>query len=406
MQILSNYKALFKKNPDTRYYLITGGRGSGKSYSVSLFLLNLTYEPDNIVLFTRWTMISAHISIIPEFLEKIEVMGVNDDFEITQNEIVNKLTGSKILFRGIKTSQGTATANLKSISGVTCFVLDEAEELVDEDIFDRIDLSIRAKDIPNRVILVMNPSYKTHWIYQRWIQIGQRSDTTYIHTTYKHNQQNLSQSFLDQAERVKETNIDRYNHLFLGHWLDDAEGMLWNRAIIERCRIQTKPELTRIAVAVDPAATANMGSDETGIVVVGKDSQGKGYVLEDLSGKYSPNEWGSVIAQAVKNWKADCIVAEKNQGGDMVQHVIRQYDKSTRVILVTATKGKYVRAEPIYSFYEQNKVFHVGNFPILERQMISFNPEKGDSPDRADALVWGFTELLLKKDLNFAVWLD
>lgn len=406
MEILSNYKPLFKLKPQNRYYLITGGRGSGKSYSVALFLLNLTYEKDNIILFTRWTMISAHISIIPEFLEKIEVMGVSQDFEITQNEIENKLTGSKILFRGIKTSQGTATANLKSISGVTCWVLDEAEELVDEDVFDRIDLSIRAKDVPNRVILVMNPSYKTHWIYQRWVKSGNRNDTEYIHTTYLHNKKNLSQSFLDQAERVKQTNIERYNHLFLGHWLDDAEGMLWNRALIDRCRIWIKPELNRIVVAVDPAATAKMESDETGIIVCGKDSQGKGYVLEDLSGKYSPSEWGSVVSQAVKNWKADCIVAEKNQGGDMVEHVIRQYDKNTRVKLVNATKGKYVRAEPVYSFYEQNKVFHVGNFPILERQMISFNPEKGDSPDRADALVWGFTDLLLTNPVNFQVWLD
>lgn len=406
MEILNNYKPLFKKIPEKRYYLITGGRGSGKSYSVALFLLNLTYEPDNIVLFTRWTMISAHISIIPEFIQKIEVMGVEDDFDITQNEIVNKHTGSKILFRGIKTSQGTATANLKSISGVSCFVLDEAEELVDEDVFDRIDLSIRAKNVPNRVILVMNPSYKSHWIYERWIKTGKRKDTEYIHTTYLHNRKNLSQSFLDQALRVKNTNLDRYNHLFLGHWIEDAEGLLWSRFLIDRCRISNKPELTRIVVAVDPAATAKLDSDETGIIVCGKDIQGIGYLLEDLSGKYSPSEWGSVVSQAVKNWKADCIVAEKNQGGDMVEHVIRQYDKITRVKLVNATKGKYVRAEPIYSFYEQSKVFHVGNFPILERQMITFNPDKGSSPDRADALVWGFTDLLLSKNLNFSVWLD
>jgi PBSX family phage terminase large subunit len=350
-------------------------------------------------------MISANISIIPEFLEKIEVMGVQLDFDITQNEIVNNKTGSKILFRGIKTSQGTATANLKSISGVTCWVLDEAEELVDEDIFDRIDLSIRAKDIPNKVILVMNPSYKSHWIYKRWMS-GKMQDSTYIHTTYLHNKKNLSQSFLDQADRVKKNNISRYNHLFLGEWLEDAEGLLWNKAMIDRCRINVKPEMTRIVVSVDPAATSNMDSDETGITVQGKDANGKGYVLEDLSGKYTPNEWGAVIAQAVKNWKADCIVAEKNQGGDMVESVIRQHDKNTRVILVTATKGKYVRAEPIYSMYEQNKVYHVGNFPILEKQMISFNPDKGNSPDRADALVWGFTELLLKKHSNFAVWID
>jgi PBSX family phage terminase large subunit len=392
MQILSNYKDLFRIDPLTRYHLVTGGRGSGKSFSISLFLLNLTYESGHVILFTRWTMVSAFISIIPEFIEKIELLNKEEDFEITQNEIVNKLTGSKILFKGIKTSQGTATASLKSISGVTTFLLDEAEELVDETVFDRIDLSIRSKDKPNRVILVMNPSYKSHWIYKRWIA-KPKQDCTYIHTTYLHNRQNLSKSFLDAAERTKSENLHRYNHLFLGEWLDDAEGMLWNREIINRSRIQTAPELVRKIVAIDPAITANIGSDETGIVVLGKDERGRIYVLEDLSGKYSPNEWSSLASSAVIRHGADCIVAEKNQGGEMVEAVIRQNDNKTRVKLVTATKGKYVRAEPTYSLYEQSKVFHVGNFPILESQMITFDPDKGKSPDRVDALVWGITEL-------------
>ena len=398
MNLISNYKPLFNQNPSTRYSLITGGRGSAKSFHVSTALLNLTYEKGHIILFTRWTLVSAYISIIPEFIEKIELLDKFNDFEITQTEITNKLTGSKILFKGIKTSQGTATANLKSIAGVTTFVLDEAEELVDEEIFDRIDLSIRAKNTPNRVIMVMNPSYRSHWIYKRFLGQGFQDNTTYIHTTYLDNINNLSQSFIDQAEKTKELNLLRYNHLFLGSWLDDAEGMLWNMALINRIRIAIKPELLRIVVAIDPATTANSDSDETGIIVCANDSDGKGYVLEDLSGKYSPNEWGVVASQAAKNWNADCIVAEKNQGGDMVEAVIRQHDKNTRIKLVTATKGKYVRAEPIYSMYEQGKVFHVGNYPILERQMITFDPDRGKSPDRVDALVWGFTDLLLTAD--------
>jgi predicted phage terminase large subunit-like protein len=405
MQILSNYKDLFRIEPLTRYHLVTGGRGSGKSFSISLFLLNLTYEEGHVILFTRWTMVSAFISIIPEFIEKIELLNKEEDFEITQNEIVNKLTGSKILFKGIRTSQGTATASLKSISGVTTFLLDEAEELVDETVFDRIDLSIRSKDKPNRVILVMNPSYKSHWIYKRWIA-KPKTDCTYIHTTYLHNRQNLSKSFLDAAERTKSENLHRYNHLFLGEWLDDAEGMLWNREIINRSRIPSAPELVRKIVAIDPAITANIGSDETGIMVLGKDERGRIYVLEDLSGKYSPNEWSSLASSAVIRHGADCIVAEKNQGGEMVEAVIRQNDNRTRVKLVTATKGKYVRAEPTYSLYEQSKVFHVGNFPILESQMITFDPDKGKSPDRVDALVWGVTELSEMKTLDFSVWID
>jgi PBSX family phage terminase large subunit len=402
INLLDKYKPLFLDKPKSRYYLVTGGRGSGKSFTVTLFLLNLTYETGHVILFTRWTLTSAFISIIPEFIDKIELMNKQGDFEVTQSEIINKVTGSRILFRGIKTSQGTATANLKSIAGVTTFILDESEELNEEDVFDRIDLSIRAVDKPNRVILVMNPSYKSHWIYSRFVR--QKTDNcTYIHTTYLDNQRNLSQSFLDQAERVKRENLHRYEHLFLGKWLDDADGLLWSRPLLEKAKIVTKPNLDRIVVAIDPAVSANLDSDETGIVVLGKDTNGKGYVLEDLSGKYSPNEWAKVATQAFKNWDADCIVAEKNQGGDMVESVLRAQNGTARIKLVTATKGKYVRAEPIYSLYEQNKIFHVGSFPILEKQMVTFDPDKGKSPDRVDALVWGFTELMLGSTFKFSI---
>ena len=402
IELLDKYKPLFVNPPDTRYFLVTGSRGSGKSYTVTLFLLNLTYEEGHVILFTRWTLTSAFISIIPEFIDKIDLMNKAEDFEITQSEIINKATGSKILFRGIKTSQGTATANLKSIAGVTTFILDESEELMDEDVFDRIDLSIRAVNKPNRVILVMNPSYKSHWIYNRFVK-HPRNDTSYIHTTYLDNEKNLSPSFVAQAERTRTENLHRYNHLFLGHWLEDAEGMLWNRQIIERLRMANSPQLERIVVSVDPAASANLESDETGIVVCAKDDKGNGYVLEDLSGKYSPSQWASVAVKAFERWNADCIVAEKNMGGDMVESVLRSQNTTARIKLVNATKGKYVRAEPIYSLYEQNKIYHIGQFPILENQMITFDPDKGKSPDRVDALVWGFTELLLGSKFTFSI---
>jgi phage terminase large subunit-like protein len=399
IQLLDDYKPLFYEQPDTRYYLITGGRGSGKSWTLALFLLNLTYEKGHVILFTRYTLVSAFISIIPEFLDKIEIMGKMNDFDVTQSEIINKLTGSKILFRGIKTSSGVNTANLKSIAGLSTWVVDEAEELTDPEIFDKVDLSIRAKDVYNRVILVMNPSYKSHWIYQDFVK-NKRKDTTYIHTTYLDNKINLSESFVQAAEKTKRENRARYDHLFMGTWLDDAEGMLWNRAIIGKARVDEAPNLKRIVVALDPAVTANMNSDETGIIVVGKCKEGFGYVLEDLSGKYSPNHWAKIANDAAFRWNADCIVAEKNQGGDMVEAVLKAQGTTTRIKLVSATKGKYVRAEPVYSLYEKGQVYHVGSFPLLESQMVTFDPDKGKSPDRVDALVWGLTELMVKNRSN------
>lgn len=221
---------------DSRYFVITGGRGSGKSYSLNSFLLLLTYEIGHVILFTRYTLTSAHVSIIPEFIDKIETANLSNDFYITKDEIINKKTGSKILFKGIKTSSGTQTANLKSLAGVTTWVLDEAEELTDEDTFDKIDFSIRAKDVQNRVILVLNPATKEHFIYKRFfeskgVKDGSnivKGDTTYIHTTYLDNYENLSKSFILQIEDMKVRRKQKYEHQILGGWLDKAEGVVFN----------------------------------------------------------------------------------------------------------------------------------------------------------------------------------
>jgi PBSX family phage terminase large subunit len=355
-------------------------------------------------------MVSAEISIVPEFTHKIAAYNLEHVFDVTSNEITNKNTGSKILFRGIKTSSGNNTAALKSIANVTTWVIEELEDLTDEDVFDTIDLSIRHKTVRNRIIGVMNPTHKKHFAYNRFYKNipydynGVNEDCTYIFTTYLQNKHNLSQSFLDAAENTKRTNEHRYNHLFLGHWLEDSEGLLWTRALIDRLRIHTKPEvLKRIVVAIDPATTANKNSDETGIVVAGIDAIGNGYVLEDVSGKWTPAEWGLLAVQKAKAWNADCIVAETNAGGDLVQAVIRNVDNRIRYKGVHATKGKYTRAEPIFNLYELGKVYHVGQHPLLELQMCTFNPNEGSSPDRVDALVWALTELMLNTREGFVL---
>ena len=216
------YIPLFKN--ETRYNVITGGRGSGKSFGINVFLLNLTYESGHKILFTRYTMSSANTSIIPEFVEKIDMMGVNAHFRITKDEITNMQTGSSIIFKGIRTSSGNQTAALKSLNGITTFVVDEAEELDDESTFDKIDFSIRSLNKQNRVILILNPTTKEHWIYQRFFLgnivdegfNGSKGDTTYIHTTYRDNKDNLSQSFLARILDMKAKRPDKYQHQILG----------------------------------------------------------------------------------------------------------------------------------------------------------------------------------------------
>ena len=227
------YQTLF--NSDSRYFVVTGGRGSGKSFAVNTFLVLLTYEQNTKTLFTRYTMSSAEMSIIPEFREKLELMGVEDQFTITKTEIKNKLTGSSIYFSGIKTASGDQTAKLKSIQGVNTFVLDEAEELNDEMSFDKIDYSIRSKVAKNRCVLILNPTTREHWIYQRFFQNrsindgwnGTKEGVTYIHTTYLDNLDNLSTSFVNQIDDIKRRRPEKYNHQIMGGWLQKAEGVVF-----------------------------------------------------------------------------------------------------------------------------------------------------------------------------------
>jgi phage terminase large subunit len=232
IDISEKYIPLFKD--ESRYFVMTGGRGSGKSFAATVFLLSLTYEEGHKILFTRYTMVSAHTSIIPEFIEKINLMGVHADFRITKDEIMNLKTGSSIIFKGIRTSSGNQTGALKSLNGITTFVLDEAEELVDEDVFNKINLSVRAKGRQNRVILIMNPATKEHWIYQRFFLTenvlgGSNISTkriTYIHTTYKDNKKGAEKSFLEEIYDMKKKRPDKYEHEILGGWLNKAEGTI------------------------------------------------------------------------------------------------------------------------------------------------------------------------------------
>lgn len=220
---------------DTRYFIITGGRGSGKSFQVGRFAVLLSHYPNEKILYTRQTMTSAQLSIIPEIQEKINLMNRAANFEQSGNTLKNVFSGNEIVFKGLQTSSGDQTASLKSLTGVSCWVLDEAEELTDEAKFDKIDLSFRKKGVQTRIILILNPSSKAHWIYRRFFEskgvsegfTGIHGDTTYIHTTYKDNERNLDQSFLNRANELKTNNPIKYNHIMLGGWLDTVDGVIY-----------------------------------------------------------------------------------------------------------------------------------------------------------------------------------
>jgi len=209
------------------------------------------------------------------------------------------------------------------------------------------------------------------------------------------NRANLAPAFFEQiVKRYEGTRLGRQE--LEAEILDDAPGALWKRPMIEEARIVNAPDLVRVVVAVDPAVSARAASDETGIVVAGVDRAGHGYVLEDLSGRYSPAEWAALVVDAYARHRADRIVAEANQGGALVEANIRTADANASVELVHATRGKAIRAEPVAALYEQRRVHHVGVLAALEDQLTGWDPTTAEqSPDRLDALVWAVTSLLV-----------
>lgn len=278
-----------------------------------------------------------------------------------------------------------------------------------QEAWDNLQFGLRLGDHPKQIVTTTPRPMKL------LKDIILRSDTFITKGNTRENLINLAPPFVKAViEKYEGTRIGRQE--LNAELLDDVPGALWNRSMIEAKRIRPADSLTpiylpdflRIVVAVDPAKETGEGAAETGIVVVGVDHKGQGYVLQDASMLGSPEEWGTAAVRVFDEWEADHLVYEANQGGEMVAAVIRQAAKSLKekgfrtadyipMKDVHATRGKYVRAEPVSQLYEQGRVSHVGSFPQLEDQMCEFTQEgtMGYSPDRLDALVWALTELMV-----------
>lgn len=284
---------------DTRYFVVTGGRGSGKSFEVNRFLTLLTFEQRQKILLTRQTMTSAHLSIIPEFKEKIDLLELNFAFDIKKSEVTNLKTGSEIIFKGLKTSSGDQTANLKSLQGITTWVIDESEELVDETIFDKIDLSLRTKGVQTRVILILNPTTKTHWIYKRFFEnagvpdgfTGQKDNVTYIHTTYLNNLENLDTNFISVVEKIKLENPTKYQHQIMGGWLEKSEGVVitnWQYGEFDNSLPYSFG--ADFGFSIDPSTLVKVAIDKSKkIIYVNELLYKSGLVTTDIAMEYSMN---------------------------------------------------------------------------------------------------------------------
>jgi predicted phage terminase large subunit-like protein len=221
------------------------------------------------------------------------------------------------------------------------------------------------------------------------------------------NAANLAPSFLSQiVARYEGTRLGRQE--LNAEILEDVQGALWTRDLIEEGRRSKAdiPPMRRIVVALDPAVSVGEDSDETGIIVAGLGIDDHGYVLEDASGKLAPIEWARRAVALYRKWRADRIVAEANQGGALVETTIRVLDANASFKAVHASRGKITRAEPIAALAEQFRIHMVGSFPELEDQLCTFAAGSTGSPDRLDAMVWAFTDLMIETGLQFTGFLD
>ena len=254
--------------------------------------------------------------------------------------------------------------------------------------FDNLTMALRLGDSP-KCIITTTPR-PTALIKE----LSKRTDTEVISGNTFENADNLAASAIAMLkERYEGTRLGRQE--LYAEILEDVEGALWNQAMIDSCRMSSKqlPDFTSVIVAIDPAVTSHENSDETGIVVVGKDSNNQYYVIDDLSGRYSPDAWGNKAISAFEEYKADRIVAEVNNGGDLVERLLRNIDSQIPYRSVRASRGKIARAEPVSALYEQGRVRHIKIFSELENQMCTYTGQSKPSPDRLDALVWGLSEI-------------
>ena len=257
--------------------------------------------------------------------------------------------------------------------------------------------------LPLRFYYDLNPCGKKHWTYQEFIQ-GLIPGTKEKHVlNCGHmvlnpfdNAANLPEEYL----RILESLPKRQRQRFLdGIFLNDIEGALWTDQMLSAAKARAPGEIIKTVISVDPAVTNQENSDETGIVVASLDEFADGIVEEDLSGKYSTNTWAQRVVNAYWEYEANEVVAEVNQGGDLVEDAIKTIDPRVKVVKVRASKGKFARAEPVSALYEQGKVSHVKELPDLESQLTEWVPlNSKKSPDRLDAMVWALTHLMLREN--------
>lgn len=398
-----------------KYFLIYGGARSGKTFVICYAIVTRAFKAagSRHVIF-RQDGVDAKQSVgnetIPEVM-RLAYPGVTIKWHDKDGyfELPN---GSQIWLAGLKDK-----ARLDKVLGkeFATIYLNEASQITLEAyrvVTTRLSQScidVDGKPLPLRLYVDLNPTVAAHWTYQLWVsgvnpeaKEGDPARTIVDHAEkYRSltvnpmdNAINLPPDYLDSLRALPERMRRRF---WDGLYTADDDNALWRRSWITR---DTMPVMGRIVVAIDPAISNASGSDETGLIVAGVGQDGRGYVIADESGRFRPEEWARRAISLFDTYDADAVVAEVNQGGDMVEAAVRAAAQGRPVPVrkVSATRAKHLRAEPIAALYEQGKVRHCDDFPELVDQLCAFTiafdrAAQGYSPDRVDALVWAFTDL-------------
>lgn len=411
LMTIAQRKALEVFNSLATFVLFYGGSRSGKTFfAVFLIVLRALLSPNSRHLIARHRFNHAKTSIwydtLPKVLSKC-FPGVAYE-ENKTDWFIRFENGAEIWIAGLDDKKRTekilgneyATIYLNESSQISY----EAFSVVVTRLAQRV-LTVTGRPLRLKMLVDCNPPEKSHWIYQIFFlfrdpvsrEPKNPADYAQIRLNPKDNTDNIGAEYL----KILETLPARQRRRFLdGDFLDQVEGAQFKAVEIDEARLDRADDLIKTAVAVDPATTTGEASDETGIIVGGIDDQKPthGYVLADLSGKYQPSEWARIAIRAYYAYEADFIIAEVNQGGQMVRQTIHSIDPNVKIRMVRATKGKLVRAEPISAFYEQRRIHHVGPvFHELEEQLTTYTGARDQkSPDRLDALVWLFFGLLIQ----------
>lgn len=389
-------------------FLLYGGSRSGKSFIIVFAQLIIACKyPDSRHLICRFRFNHVKNSIWLDTLRKV-LKVCFPDLSVhwnNQDYFIKLPNGSELWIGGLDDKE--RSEKILGMEFLTIFV-NEASQISYESYTTLITrLAQKVEGAKNLLFVDENPPSKKHWTYKIFVENTEPETNVQLPDIENYgclkmnpadNTENISEDYLQLLNSLPERKRKRF---LRGEFGDDNEGALWTDDLISETRVQVAPTLKRIVVSVDPAVTSKDTSDETGICVQGIGNNGHIYFLEDQSGIYTPTEWAKIAVSLFNKWKADRIIGEVNNGGDLIETVIRTVDKNVPYKSVHATRDKFTRAEPIAALYEQGKGHMVGQHLEIELEMTSWEGKKGEkSPNRIDAMVWGATELIPELSKN------